>query len=61
MYVSTTNRLYALTADCVITANCSPVWSASLSETGGSARQIMINDGKVYVLTTNGHLRQYGL
>lgn len=58
-FVATADRLYAFRSGCSLVEDCSPVWSANLP--GGSARQVLVVDGRVYALSTTGRLHSSGL
>ena len=48
--------------DCTLVENCSPKKSITLNGSIlGSSQQVLVKDGRFYVLTNDGHLRAWGL
>jgi len=61
-YVITNGALRVARTDCTLVENCSPKKSITLNgPIGGSSRQVLVKDGRFYVLTNDGHLRAWGL
>jgi hypothetical protein len=61
-YVMVSGRLVVARTDCTLVENCSPKKSITLNgPVLGSSRQVLVKDGRFYVLTNDGHLRAWGL
>jgi hypothetical protein len=61
-YVVVNGGLRVARTDCTLVENCSPKKSISLSgPLLGSSQQVLVKDGRFYVLTNDGHLRAWGL
>jgi hypothetical protein len=61
-YVVVNGSLKVARTDCTLVENCSPKKSITLNgPIGGSSRQVLVKDGRFYVLTNDGHLRAWGL
>lgn len=61
-YVMVNGGLRIARTDCTLVENCSPKKSITLNgPIGGSSQQVLVKDGRFYVLTNDGHLRAWGL
>jgi PQQ-like domain len=61
-YVMVNGALKVARTDCTLVENCSPKKSITLNgPILGSSRQVLVKDGRFYVLTNDGHLRAWGL
>lgn len=61
-YVVVNGGLKVARTDCTLVENCSPKKSITLNgPILGSSRQVLVKDGRFYVLTNDGHLRAWGL
>jgi hypothetical protein len=61
-YLMADQTLKVIRTDCKLTEDCPAKKSISLSGSiGGSSRQILVKDGRIHVLTNDGHLRSWGL
>ena len=61
-YVMVNGRLVVARTDCTLVENCSPKKSITLNgPVLGSSQQVLVKDGRFYVLTNDGHLRGWGL
>ncbi len=61
-YVIVNGSLRIARTDCTLVENCSPKKSITLNgPILGSSRQVLVKDGRFYVLTNDGHLRAWGL
>lgn len=61
-YVMVNGGLRIARTDCTLVENCSPKKSITLNgPILGSSRQVLVKDGRFYVLTNDGHLRAWGL
>ena len=61
-YVVVNGGLRVARTDCTLVENCSPKKSITLNgPILGSSQQVLVKDGRFYVLTNDGHLRAWGL
>lgn len=61
-YLMAQGRLVVARTDCTLVENCSPKKSITLNgPILGSSQQVLVKDGRIYVLTNDGHLRAWGL
>ena len=61
-YVMVNGALRVARTDCTLVENCSPKKSITLNgPILGSSQQVLVKDGRFYVLTNDGHLRAWGL
>ena len=61
-YVMVSGGLRIARSDCTLVENCSPKKSITLNgPILGSSQQVLVKDGRFYVLTNDGHLRAWGL
>lgn len=61
-YVMVNGRLVIARTDCTLVENCSPKKSITLNgPVLGSSQQVLVKDGRFYVLTNDGHLRGWRL